>query len=507
MAMSFRAGPVLNVGRFNISVAAAGLGALLLFTTILKLTAYAGQPLGVDEVWTGMIASQRSATGLIHQCEIEVNGPLSYVIAWLWAPFGGLSNAGLRLPSALFACATPFIAVAPRRFIPPTARMIWAVLLACWLPEFAFAQLARCYALVVFLATANTVAYARLLSRPGLGAAAVWSLLSALLILDHYFAVILIACQGLTYLALKRGQALRTWPASLIFIPTLADPALKAATLSQFAKPGVSWIDRLSLEDLPNMVAFLAGSVPLAGAIALALSVGWFLDMRRRRRREAPERADRGEALVIAVAMAALATVISIGLGVLFPILTPRYLAAEVPGLMLALALMAQGLSRAWPLLPAVIATSALSLVVALAAHATFITQPAVTAFSFEPASKALMADRPRRLVFFWDNPVAQGGDQDQLSQVGGFFLKRAGRAIPVEAISGVNGADPNIILLSKAAAPGTDILWMFDREVEGTAAVAFPPDIGRLDPRWTCHDFGGGGDIGILACHRRGPV
>jgi hypothetical protein len=474
--------------RWHVDIGALALSILLLGTTVLNFTAYAGQPLGVDEVWTGMIAGQSSVFAMIHQCEIEVNGPLSYVIAWLWAHFGGLSNFGLRLPSTLFACATPLVALAPRRLIPATARMIWAVLLACWLPEFAFAQLARCYALVVLLATANTVAFARLLERPSLGAAALWSVLGALLILDHYFAAILIACQA------------------LIFIPALTEPALKIALLSHFAKPGVSWIDPLTLADLPDVVGFLTGSLFSAAVVALGLGLGWFLDTRRARSSETPRHREGAGALMLTAAMAALAAVISVGLGFVFPILTPRYLTPEVPGLMLAVALLAERFSRAWPLLPTLIAASAVSVVMGLAAHTGFVSQPAVTAFSFENAAKALMAEDPRGLVFFWDNPVSQGGDLEQLANVGNFFFKRAGRAIPVEAVSFVGAADPNAVLLSKAKAPGIDILWMFDRDVAGTAAVTYPPDIDRRDPRWTCHDFGSG-DIGVFACHRRAKV
>jgi hypothetical protein len=510
MGIFVKAGSARAMGRrVKIDAAVLALGTLLLFTTVLNFTVYAGQPLGVDEVWTGMIAGQRSVAGLIRQCEIEVNAPLTYVLAWLWAPVGGLSDAGLRLPSTLFACATPFVALAPSRMLPRGVRMMWAALLACWLPEFAFAQLARCYALVVLLATANTVAYARLLSRPGLGAAAVWAALSALLILDHYFALILIACQGFGYLAIRRGQAVRTWPAALIFMPALAELALKTAVLAHFAKPGVAWIDRLSLEDMPSLGMFLAGSSLFAAVTASALVLGWVLDMRRHRAASGSasrEGASAPAAAAAAALAAALAVLISIGLGFFLPILTARYLAAEVPGLMLAVALLAQRFAPAWPLLPGLIVAGAVSAVVGLATHTAFINQPAVTAFSFEPAAKALMAESPRRLVFFWDNPVAQDGDPQQLSDVGDFFFKQAGRPIPIDAVTSTGAADPNGVLLAKAAAPGTDILWMFDREVEGTAAADHPPNITQRDSRWSCHDFGAG-DIGILACHRRGLV
>jgi hypothetical protein len=240
--------------------------------------------------------------------------------------------------------------------------------------------------------------------------------------------------------------------------------------------------------------------------VGLGLGIGWCLEMRRPRDSKKPPTEEGGDALPVAAAMAALAAMISIVLGFLFPILTARYLTPEVPGLMLAVAILAQRFARVWPLLPVLLMAGALSVAMGLAARASLVSPPAVTSFSFERAAKALMADNPRRLVFFWDNPVAQGGDQDQLAEVGAFFFKRAGRSIPVDAVSWVRDADPNAVLLAKAARPGTDILWMFDRDVEGTAALAHPPDISRRDPRWTCHDFGGG-DIGILACHRRAAV
>lgn len=493
--------------RFNVDAAAVSLGVLLLVTTILNFTALRGFGLVIDEVWTGMIASQSSVAGLIHQCEIEVNGPLSYVISWLWAPFGGLSDAGLRLPSTLFACATPFVALAPSRLIPRGVRMIWAALLACWLPDFNFAQLARCYALVVLLATANTVAFAQVIRRPSLGAALLWAFLSALLILDHYFALALVACQGLSYLALRRGRALRTWPAALLFVPVFAELALKISLLSSFSKPSVSWIDRVTWAGVPNIFGFMAGRPFLAAVIGIGLGVGWVLEKRRPRQPDTPSWAVDRDGLSIAALMAALSAIIVVGLGFFFPILSLRYIAIEVPGVMLGVALLAARFARAWPLLPIWLMAGAVSGVISLAWQAAFIYPAAAKArVGLEPAFTTLVADNPRRLLFFRDNPTAEGEDLDQLSQVGGFFFKRTGHPIPVEAVPWVRGADPNALLLSRATMPGTDILWLFDRDVQGTAAVQRPPNISQRDPRWTCHDFGEG-LVGILACHRGGRI
>jgi hypothetical protein len=205
---------------------------------------------------------------------------------------------------------------------------------------------------------------------------------------------------------------------------------------------------------------------------------------------------------MIAALVAVLGVAITVALAFVFPILSPRYLTIEAPGVLLGVALLSARFAPAWPFLPVWLMASAASVVLSLAWYAAFIRQPAVTAFGFERAAKAVMADNPRRLVFFRDNPSAQGEDLDQLAQVGGFFFKRAGRPIPIDAVPWVRGAEPNAVLLSRADAPSVDILWQFDRDVVGTQALAHPPDISRRDPRWTCRDFGAG-TIRFLACHQ----
>ena len=206
-------------GRLKVDASTLGLGVVLVVTTILKLTVFARQPLTIDEVWTGMIAGQGSLAGLIRECQRDVNGPLAYIIGWLWAHLSGLSNGALRAPSMVFACAAPLIALAPHRLANRSVRYAWATLLACWMPGLIFAEQARCYALVLLLATVNAVTYARLLSRPSVAMAFIWTSVSALFILSHYVAGLLVGCQGIAYLAIHRGKAFKTWPAALMFVP------------------------------------------------------------------------------------------------------------------------------------------------------------------------------------------------------------------------------------------------------------------------------------------------
>jgi hypothetical protein len=43
----------------------------------------------------------------------------------------------------------------------------------------------------------------------------------------------------------------------------------------------------------------------------------------------------------------------------------------------------------------------------------------------------------------------------------------------------------------------------MYDRGVAGTLADAQPPHVERIDPKWRCHDFGGG-PFAVLTCVRK---
>jgi hypothetical protein len=485
----------------RIDVAAVALGVLILATTVLKFTLYARQPLGLDETFTGMIAGQPDLRALLHQCQLDVYAPLSYLVSWAWAQVSGLSDAALRFPSAVFACLAPLVALAPSRLMPKSVRLTWAALLACWYPGLVFGQIARCYSLVLLIGAINSVTYVWLLRRPTLKRALVWCGVSSLFILDHYFAAILVGCQGVAYLAIHREKALRTWPAALVFAPAFASIALKAALLTGYARPGVSWMAPLHLADVRDMAQYLAGTTVAEGYVLIWLVVGLCFRWRTSEVGRAPASDDAQGAILITSLLALLATAICLAIGFWKPIVIARYLTAVVPGLMLGLALIAHRFGRSWTLAPAALVAGFAGLVFVLL----FSPIHGRSAFSIEDASNGLMAHKPRALVFLWDNPLAQTDVGEQFSQVGGFFFKRAGHPINVDAPRWANGTNPNLILLAHARSPGTAILWVYDVSVPGTLAIRYPPNLTRLDPTLHCQDYGGSG-IGVLACDRQPP-
>ena len=97
------------------------------------------------------------------------------------------SDFALRLPSWIFMVAAAALPLAWR--IPGQSRaaaITWAALLFLWLPGAIFATQARPYALLFLVATAQTIAFARLIDEPSLRRAFVWTGSASLTILTHY---------------------------------------------------------------------------------------------------------------------------------------------------------------------------------------------------------------------------------------------------------------------------------------------------------------------------------
>ena len=98
--------------------------------------------------------------------------------------------------------------------LSPAARLAWASLLWLWVGGLDFSADARVYALLFLLATAQTIAFARLLAAPDRRAAFIWAALAALAGLAHYFALFLGLAQGVLLVAVLGPRAvLALWPA------------------------------------------------------------------------------------------------------------------------------------------------------------------------------------------------------------------------------------------------------------------------------------------------------
>ncbi|MBV8683256.1 MAG: hypothetical protein JO111_10305 [Caulobacteraceae bacterium] len=482
--------------RIRVDPAIVALAALLVVTAAAKFVFAASHPLSLDELWTGSIAAQRSFAGFVRDCYLDVNAPLAYLVDWIWTRFAGLSDQALRFPSVVFASAAPLLALVPSRAVPLQVRLIWAAILACWIPGFVFAAEARSYALLLFIGTGSTIAYARLLEEPSLKSAFAWTTASSLLILTHYMSLPLVACQGLGFLLAHRLRAVRAWPSLLAFLPALASLAVHSALLVSFSGRGPAGAAPLRVGELPELVAFVFGGrssawILLAWGVA-SLAIYW---LRRDARAPQSEGTSSLAWVVPASSIAAVALCLTVSLA--HPLVIDRYLTSMAPGVLLAVALAAHRLARGWRLAPAALVALQFGLVVGLLPAAL---HPA-PGLNLEEAWSYLKAAGVQRLAFFWDSPTAAGGNPDAFAQVGGFLFHREGRPLAVTALIAKPGEDPNPVLALADRRPGAGILWL-DQGAAASAARRYPPRIQSLDAAWRCHEFGSPKQH-VLACVR----
>ena len=472
---------------------------------VLEIGAERRDPFWLDESWTGAIIGQPTWRDTFHQIYSDVNAPLYYVLMRVWSALFGLSDLALRAPSLICAAgAVLAAALVPTPGLTRPQRLAWAAVLAWWFPTLCYAQEARCYALLLLVCTLQTLAFVRLMTTPGLRATAPWAGLAAIAILTHYDALYLAAVQGFIYLGRYPVRALRSWPAALAFAPAFGWLAFHWPRIAQFARPEIAWYSPLRLSGLPAVAGYLAGGGDLmlrtlslvavsAVALRLILKPGGRVE-----ERPIPPLAAAGWAM----AAAAVSAAALIAVGFLRPSFTFRYLTPDAPGLMLAVVLAVGWLAgrRGAPLALGLLAASYLLVGSWMLTSGL---RMAPRRYNFEAASAAIGRGRSTRLVFLWDHPVDPILRPEQLSALGGFFLQRGGRPMPVIPVVLKAGEDPNARLVAAAQPDGSAILWLYDRVVQGTAATSYPPDIAAHDSRFNCRQFGSG-RFGVLACQRR---
>ena len=187
------------------------------YAVAIMVLAYRGIPLWYDESWSALIQQSGSVEVWVHRAWSDSSAPLYYAALALW-PLQ--SDDGMRLLSLLFFVASAALAAVWRA--PGVSRgcaALWATLLILWSPGQPIMLDARYYALLLLLSVAQTIAFLRLVSRPALRAALIWSSISALAILTHYYSAVQTGLQGLLIAWLcRRGGWPQLLPALLPFV-------------------------------------------------------------------------------------------------------------------------------------------------------------------------------------------------------------------------------------------------------------------------------------------------
>ena len=477
----------------------AAIGAAAIF--VMRIWLGQALPLWIDETWTAMIVSQASWGDFWREVWLDCNAPVYYTLVGLWAGVAGLSNAAIRAPSLLFMAAAAAVPLLWKiRSLSLEARVTWAALIFFWWPGIAMSLDARSYALLLLVSCLQTVAFARLLDDPSLRRALIWSSIASTAILTQYYAIYVVVVQGLIYLYLHRGRALRTWVAAAAFLPAMGWLIYHLPRLLEYARPDVAWYGTNSLYKAVGFALSTIGPPQILFAIfcdvilLIALLAG-----RRSRSGQSDEPHMPARHLWWTAAAGLLVLMLALAIGMVRPSLTARYLTPVVPMSLLGLVLVARMSKRAHL---GYVMLIGLFLAAALTPAALDRRLRNRAFYGGELASDYLMRARPDRLVFAWDHPASRILHPNSLAQVGGFFFHRAHHPVETVTVTLRPGEDPHPQLLKAAAgASRPAILWLYNGNRESAARYYLP--MTYEFPGWRCRNATREG-MGVLACAPR---
>lgn len=475
-----------------------------IYSVGLRLTLSVSLPLWLDETWSAMIATRESWPAFWKEAWLDCNPPFYYLFLSGWVRLFGDSNFMLRLPSSLFVIAAAMLPVIWRpRGMSKSAVWTFAALIILWPPNLYVMLDARGYGLMLFLSTASCLTIAKMLQRLTPMGAAAWVMLGTMMFMTHYYSAVLIVGQGLILLHRHRARLLRVWPTIFIAIPGFVWFAYHLPRLKEYARPDVAWYDATTSWSTLGHLLFILGienflSLTLMSLVAIVGAVKLY------RSRSAPKQISEAGDIALAVGGAGIGFVIAIAVGMLQPSLAHRYFIPLVPSAMFALTLITQKFVR--PDLAALIL--ALTFLVS-DVNPQIARQNANdrALYGYEEASNFVQLYEPDHLVFLWDHPATKIMDQHSLEAIGGYFMKRAGVPVAVQALEVPVAADPNAALRSAAIGKRPAIIWLYDT-AHRSAAHDHPPTFER-DPAWAClrrtRDTTRSGELGSVACVKSG--
>jgi len=172
---------------------------VILAGAALRFATLDSQSLWFDEAITAQLL-RMDLFGLLHAIpDSESTPPLYYLLGWTWSHVFGTGEAGLRSLPALLGSATIGVVWAlGRRLGGDRAGLIAAGLVAINPMLVWFSQEARAYSLLALLAALSALLWLRALEQPrAVGRAALWSIVAALAVATHYYAIFLVAPQAL----------------------------------------------------------------------------------------------------------------------------------------------------------------------------------------------------------------------------------------------------------------------------------------------------------------------
>jgi hypothetical protein len=203
--------------------------AITAFAAILRFATLDVQSFWFDEAVTVDLLDGGLGDMLDKLPDSESTPPLYYVLAWLWTRVAGLGEVGVRSFSALCGtAAVPLVWAAGRELCGRRAGLAAAAIAAVSPILVWYSQEARSYALLFLFAALSLWLLARIRREPSTSALVLWGLACALALATHYFALFLVAVEGV-YLLARLGR--RALPA--LAMPVVAGAALLPLAIAQ----------------------------------------------------------------------------------------------------------------------------------------------------------------------------------------------------------------------------------------------------------------------------------
>ncbi|HEX3801624.1 MAG TPA: glycosyltransferase family 39 protein [Solirubrobacteraceae bacterium] len=161
---------------------------------VLRFVAIGHQGFWYDEAYTVYLVGHSPGRMLGLLPHVESTPPLYYCVAWVWSRIFGFGPAGLKSLSAV--CGTLMIPVAYaagcKMLANRRSALIVAALTACNPFLIWYSQEARAYSMLALLCACSVLAFAYARERPRTLPLTLWAVASALALLTHYYAVIVL---------------------------------------------------------------------------------------------------------------------------------------------------------------------------------------------------------------------------------------------------------------------------------------------------------------------------
>jgi len=255
--------------------ARAGAAALTGLAAVLRFSTLDRESLWFDEAVTVVDVLRPSFTGTMEALSrADPTPPLYYAVLWVWTQAFGTEAVALRSLSALCGTlAVPVIYAAAAQLASSRRAGVAAAAVVALNPLLVwYSQETRAYALLTLVVALSLLAFARALAAPQPRTLALWAGAAALAMSTHYFAVFVVAAEGLWLVA-----ATRRWAAVVAAGTPVVALGLGLGLLARYQAPtaGIAWVDdfplNLRLRELP--LRLLAGP-RLGGVREQAMALG-----------------------------------------------------------------------------------------------------------------------------------------------------------------------------------------------------------------------------------------